>query len=280
MRIASRGVWGCLLGTGFLVGSAQGAVSQQARPQVLYGAVTNTNGVPLGGVTVSIANTTLHAVTNDSGGYIIESPPAGRVRLVAKRIGFREKTIGFKIEPGVSKAIDFEMEGIAAQLDSVLVMTQQSGGSRMAEFWSRRMLGIGAFITQAEIERRRPYQASDLLKMVVGVSVVGDGGVNRPLISMGRSTDALSAPRGTRNRPVDCAVNYYVDGMWMSPGTFHPDDIPTVSIEAMEIYRGASEIPTRFRQFGTSCGLIVIWTREPPAKTRADTSTARPSPIR
>lgn len=261
-----------------MVGAAMAGAQQ--RPQLLYGAVTNLNGVPIPGVVITLENSPVRVVTNDSGVYIIESPPSGRVRLHAKRIGFREKDLGFKIDPGASKEVGFEMEGIATELDSVLVMTQQSGGNRMADFWNRRMLGIGAFITRAEIERRRPYLPTDLLKMVVGVSVFSDGGVNRPLITMGRSSGGfVNAPRGTPNHPVDCRVNYYVDGMWMSPGTFHPDDIPAMAIEAMEIYRGASEIPITFRQFGTSCGLIVIWTREPPAKAPKDT-TARPSPNR
>jgi hypothetical protein len=277
MRIARRSVW-CWLIAGII--SLWGAEAQAQKPHLLFGAVTNVNGVPIKGVVITIANSRGLAVTNDSGVYIIESPPTGRVRLTAKRIGFRPKELGFRIDPGVNKEVGVEMEGNATELDSVLVMAEQSGASRMADFWNRRMLGIGAFITRAEIERRRPYLPTDLLKMVVGVSVLSDGGVNRPLITMGRSSGGfVNAPRGTPNHPVDCRVNYYVDGMWMSPGTFHPDDIPAMAIEAMEIYRGASEIPIRFRQFGTSCGLIVIWTREPPAKAKADT-TAAPSPNR
>ena len=44
----------------------------------------------------------------------------------------------------------------------------------------------------------------------------------------------------------------------MTPGT----------IEAMEVYRGPAETPAKFRQREAACGLIVIWTREPPPRER------------
>ena len=60
-----------------------------------------------------------------------------------------------------------------------------------------------------------------------------------------------------------------VDGNWVPPGTFHLDDISPTMIEAIEIYRGPAEVPAKFRQRETACGLIVIWTREPPPRERS-----------
>ena len=61
-------------------------------------------------------------------------------------------------------------------------------------------------------------------------------------------------------------MSYYVDGSWVPPGTFHMDDLSPLMLEAVEVYRGPSEIPVRFRQRETACGVIALWTREPPAK--------------
>jgi hypothetical protein len=102
--------------------------------------------------------------------------------------------------------------------------------------------------------------------------------MNRPQVTMGRTGIGMTGYRNTQSRASDCRVNYYVDGMWMPTGSFHPDDISPVAIEAIEVYRGAAEIPAKFRQRETGCGLIVIWTREPPSRDRADTSAVGPSP--
>jgi len=241
---------------------------------ILFGVVTNANGLPLKGVELLIANSALKVTTNDSGIYIFESPPTGRVRVTARRIGFKPIEKGFKVEPGENRQLDFSLEGIPEMLDSVRVMTQQGGTSRMAEFWNRRQLGIGAFITRADIERKKPYHATDLLRNVTGVRVIGeDNAMGRPQITMGRTGIGMRNYRNAMSLAGDCRVNYYVDGSWVPAGTFHPDDISPVSIEAIEIYRGASEIPPKFRARETACGLIVIWTREPPARERPDRDT-------
>lgn len=245
------------------------------KPTMLFGVVTNANGLPLKGVELLIANSTMKVTSNDSGVYIFESPPLGRVRVTARRIGFKPLEKGFKIERGENLQLDFSLEGVPELLDSVLVMTQQGGTSRMAEFWNRRQLGIGAFITRADIERRKPFNSTDLLRNVTGVRIIGeDNAMGRPVITMGRSGLGIkSGGRNSTSLAGDCRVNYYLDGMWVPAGTFHPDDLSPVSIEAIEIYRGASEIPPKFRARETACGLIVIWTREPPAKARADRDT-------
>lgn len=251
------------------------------KPTMLFGVVTNANGLPLKGVELSIANSALKVTSNDSGVYIFESPPTGRVRVTARRIGFTPIEKGFKVEPGENRQLDFSLEGVPEMLDSVLVMTQQGGTSRMAEFWNRRQLGIGAFVTRADIERRKPYNSTDLLRNVTGVRVIGDdNAMGRPVITMGRTGIGMRSYRNSASLAGDCRVNYYVDGMWVPPGTFHPDDISPVSIEAIEVYRGASEIPPKFRARETACGLIVIWTREPPARSRAERDTVPASPRR
>jgi hypothetical protein len=242
------------------------------KPTVLFGVVTNINGVRIKGVALTIANTTLQVVTNDSGEFVFATPLTGRVRLMARRLGFKPEEKGFKLDAGDSKRVDFELEGIAEQLDSILVLGR-GGNGRMADFWNRRMIGVGAFITHADIERRKPYRPSDLLRTVNGVRVDTDNGNGRPVIRMGRTAIAMSPRRGSVTLAADCKVSYYLDGHFVPGGTFHIDDLPTMSIEAIEVFRGPSETPASFRQGETACGVISVWTREPPPREKADTVT-------
>jgi hypothetical protein len=248
------------------------------KPSVLFGVVTNLNGVRIGGVEMTLVSTAtgsalsatpLRVVTNDSGEFFFDTPPTGKLRMTARRIGFKPQEKGFKLDVGATRQEDFELEGIAELLDSIHV-TGVQGNGRMAEFWNRRVAGLGVFITRADIDRRKPYRPSDLLRTVNGVRVTGDNAMDRPEIQMGR-TSVLPATRGGAVQLGGrCVVNYYIDGNWVSPGTFHIDDIAPSSIEAIEVYRGPAEIPPRFRQRETACGLIVIWTREPPPKEKPD----------
>jgi hypothetical protein len=235
---------------------------------LLFGVVTNLDGVRLSRVDVSIAQTDFRLITNDSGEFVFNAPPTGRVRLLVRRLGFKQQEKGFKLNEGESKQIDFELEGIPELLDSVLVL-EKGGNGKMAEFWARRAMGNGAFITRAEIEKRNPYRMSDMLRMLSGVRVSTNGSdAERPVISMGRTPIAMRSFRNVQSLAGDCKVSYYLDGNWVSPGSFHPDDFPPGTIEAMEVFRGPAEIPAKFRQRETACGLIVIWTREPPPRER------------
>ena len=235
---------------------------------LLFGVVTNLDGSRLSRVEVSIAQTELRMVANDSGEFVFTAPPTGRIRLLVKRLGFKQREKGFTLSEGESKQIDFELEGIPELLDSVIVL-EKGGNGKMAEFWARRSMGHGAFITRAEIQKRNPYRMSDMLRMLSGVRVSTNGAdQDRPVISMGRTPVGTRSFRNVQSLAGDCTVSYYLDGNWVSPGTFHPDDLSPGTIEAMEVYRGPAEIPAKFRQRETACGMIVIWTREPPPRER------------
>jgi hypothetical protein len=238
------------------------------KKSILFGVVTNLDGVRLSRVEVTIAQSDFRMVTNDSGEFIFNAPPTGRVRLLVKRLGFKQQEKGFKLGEGESKQVDFELEGIPELLDSVIVL-EQGGNGKMAEFWARRAMGNGAFITRAEIQKRNPYRMSDMLRMLSGVRVSTNGSdAERPVISMGRTPMGVRTYKNVQSLAGECKVSYYLDGNWVSPGTFHPDDLTPGTIEAMEVYRGPAEIPAKFRQRETACGMIVIWTREPPPRER------------
>lgn len=241
---------------------AQAPAVTNTRTGILTGIVTNLNGVPLKRTEVLIVNTDLKTVTNDSGVYEFLAAPTGRVRVIARRIGFEPDERRVSLEANAQKQLNFELKGLPEQLDSVMI--REAGGTgRLAEFWARRMTGHGAFITRDDIDRRKPHHASDLLRTITGVKVtMGESGFDRALITMGRNPQLIAA-RGTTSLASACRVTYYVDGAYAPVGTFHMDDMSPGAIEAMEIYRGPAETPVRFRQRDTACGVIAIWTRDP-----------------
>ena len=101
---------------------------------------------------------------------------------------------------------------------------------------------------RSDIEKRNPQRLSDMLRTIPGLHLastrVGDD-------------HRASMLRSVPNRR--CPIQYFVDGV--SAMGFNIDDVAPGSIEALEIYRGASEIPPDFNRGTALCGVIVIWTR-------------------
>lgn len=120
-----------------------------------------------------------------------------------------------------------------------------------------RRHSTGVFVGRAEIERRDPRDVSDLLRGLVGVTPTArPGGVGLRRIRMDRTMEVPGeAP---------CRVRFFVDGVPMpKSGAFRVDALSPEDLEAVEIYRGVSQVPPRFRRRGDRCGTVVVWTRDP-----------------
>jgi outer membrane receptor for ferrienterochelin and colicin len=132
-------------------------------------------------------------------------------------------------------------------LDSVLVVARRS---RYREFERNRRNGFGRFLTEDEIEKRHPFQTTDLLRTVSGFRISGSGPDAKVYSS--RSHGSLSGG--------GCQTNVVIDGMqhqeqdsagginWMPPS----------DIGAIEAYPGPAGAPV---QYDSACGVIVIWTK-------------------
>ena len=54
----------------------------------------------------------------------------------------------------------------------------------------------------------------------------------------------------------------YLDGVLVQLTSI--DDVIMNSLEAIEVYRGAGEIPAEFRVTNAGCGVVALWTRARP----------------
>ena len=239
-------------------------VAAAQEPQtIVFGRVRSATGSPVARAEVWIEGTTLRTVTSDSGDFQLNGVPPGRVSVFVRRLGYFPGSRRLTLKTGDASRVMFTLDEMGVELDSVLVSAQLAGSARMADFRDRQASGNGVFITRAEIERRHVQRTLDIFRMVMGVRIVTDAtGGNTRLVS-GRA-NASGTPTTRRSVGSVCPMQYYVDGAFISPGTFSIDEISPDQIEAIEIYRGPSEVPARFRQQDTACGLVVFWTREPP----------------
>ena len=127
---------------------------------------------------------------------------------------------------------------------------------RMRPFYERRERGSGDFFTRSEIEERNPIVITDLSRGVPGVTLTqSDFSVQ---IRFSRAMRGLGGGTGCSSPLI------YVDGAFAGgAGDYVNLDnlvIPN-QVEAIEVYKGPSQIPPQFNMTGSACGVIVIWTR-------------------
>ena len=82
---------------------------------------------PVEGAQVSVAGTTMGAVTNNTGHYRIHNVPARQVELRVRFVGFAPGSRTVSVEAGQTVMADFDLSQSALQLDQVV--TTGTGGS-------------------------------------------------------------------------------------------------------------------------------------------------------
>src|SRR5688500_7808274 len=98
-----------------------GVVVAQTTGQVT-GRVTGPDGRPIASATVTVAGTTLGALTNAEGRYTVAAVPAGSRTLLARRIGFAPGTQTVTVVTGRAATADFQLTPQAVQLEQVVAI--------------------------------------------------------------------------------------------------------------------------------------------------------------
>jgi len=129
---------------------------------------------------------------------------------------------------------------------------------------TRRALGTGLQYSHDELVRNGQTTLGDFLRGVPGLSLSDPDAGSSMQMSRSAGFNALSM-RGPA--PAACHVGWFIDGHRMDmPGRSDPltDGLVTMrleTIEAVEVFRGLSEMPAEFAEPDLRCGAIAVWTR-------------------
>jgi len=224
-----------------------------APPSRVVGHVTDTMGVRLAGAEVSVLQTELKLVTDDSGAFDMRDIPSGITVFSVRRLGYEAATFTAVLKPGKAHRVTFALTEIAQSLTGVKVEEKRVTSSWLSLFEKRRTNNRGTFFTRQDIERRQARTASDILRTVAGVSIANT-----------RMGPQLVMTRGSGARR--CFPQLYVH---QTPYSGMIDDFAADDVEAIEVYNGISEVPPDLNTLGRPvCAAVVIWTREPPPKKK------------
>jgi len=195
--------------------------------------------------------------TDSAGSYRISPISAGTLRLAARRVGYEPETVSVTVHSDAVAHADFVLSPVGDVLPTTVVEGDRTRG-KMGPFNRRMARGVGSFVTRAEIEKRQPASISELLRYLPGVSISQRMAGEPQPVHMQRSVNS--------SMQSSCVVQIYVDGQPYRNGNI--DDFAPLTLEGVEVYKSASEIPADFRTRDATCGLIALWTRDPEAARR------------
>jgi hypothetical protein len=180
-------------------------------------------------------------------------------------------------------------------LDSVVV-NAKSVDHALDDFEANRKVGLGHFLTRAELAPQEGRSTGAVLTTMPGIKVFAIGPY--AWVGSGRHNGTSIANGGARLDPMDsakraplwdCYALVYLDDHLVfrgqrigSPPRWEPlfdiNSIPVSEIEAIEYYASAAQTPMKYASLNSECGVLVIHTlRYHPKDT---TSAAKKPPAR
>ncbi len=250
--------------------SAAGAQQPAIRPPGVGIHVVDASDAPIAGARVAVVGAGAEGVSDASGWVRLPGVQPGRHFLLVTRIGYRPAEFSLEVPASGGLEVDVELEPTPVAVQGVTAVARTENRSlATGGFYRRRDAGTGSFLTREDIEETRARRTSDVFRRVRGVRVTPAGRDTYKLqtVRYGLSLSERGSSGGT-TRPdmrsagggsIVCEMLVYLDGALVQLTGI--DDVPMNNLEAIEVYRGAGEIPAEFRVTNATCGVVALWTR-------------------
>jgi len=224
-----------------------------ANAQTISGRVLDdSTSRPIAGAEVvlrdSLENTVTLEVTDFEGRFTIRVAP-GRYAFEVLRVGYQPiYTDQFEVAAGSGEIdLTITLPNAPVLLEAVVVEGEEQSFAPgpLQGFYERKRLGYGVQLDRAAIDAKAPVHFTDILRNIAGVRLIPAGGDEYEV-----------------HTRVGCPVSFYLDGIRYTPAEYGINtELGVSSIEAIEVYRRASETPAEFLTGDSRCGVVVIWSK-------------------
>ena len=269
--------WQPLTALGIVLSLAPIAAQGQGEGELRGRVLSDSGRVTVRDARVGIPRLGLEGVSDSSGVFRIAGIRAGEYAVVSRAVGFRPETTTVEIEPNLVVVQDFNLRPSITTLPERRVTGVESPvfTGKMADFNDRRRYGIGSFIDRAMIakDEERGMRTGDVVAKLPGVRVIR--GQSKAWVASGRAINAggpvfkggmglTRADIAAGARPA-CYMDVYLDGVALSMGDtvdlFDVNTLQLSSIEGIEVFTSASQVPAKYNKTSRGCGVMLIWTR-------------------
>jgi hypothetical protein len=203
---------------------------------------------PVVGAEVSDLLRGTKSLTSATGNVSLVFLPEGVGMVRVRKLGYEAQTFMVSIGPEDSSTIAVVLSRVA-ELPPVVTIDSVSHyiSSALTGFEERRKIGIGHFIDEAQLRKDSGRQLSnEILAHIPGVTV-----------TLGGSITSFRAR---------CTPNIYLDNVLVyAGGKGTPPNLSRMETDdyaGIEFYAGPATVPAQFSAAGTSCGVLLLWTRE------------------
>lgn len=245
--------------------------------QTLDGRVIDPDEAPIPGAFIAFRLESRELVArvaaDDEGYFRIRHLDPGAYFVVVERLGFRTTETPLFLREGDSVTVELRMDVDAIPLEPIVVTAsprprwEYTEPPALWEFWERKdylqKLGIGEFHTYQDL---KPLQGSQVSLAIIQLNpflipVPHEDRVNTFLIGGRTGCSPLIFLDGHQLRPDTGRTQGRSMLLGSPPGPVVDDYISLSLIAAVEVYRGASDVPGEFRFPGANCGVVAIWSR-------------------
>ncbi|MCC6929403.1 MAG: carboxypeptidase regulatory-like domain-containing protein [Gemmatimonadaceae bacterium] len=225
----------------------------------------DSSAVPLAEVELQLdADSSTTVRTTAEGSFVLDGVARGVHVITARRLGFAPRRTVVVVGSAAPPPLDIRLTRAAQRLSAVVVEGQSeameiAGGA----FAARRTAGFGVFLGPEEMNARRGQGSltNVIVAKVPGLEVVP---LYRGTMSAGYGIATRRFRSLGKGQMQPCFAQVFIDGSrasGMQGEAFDFEQLGTLDIAAIEVYRGASETPNEFNGPSAACGTVVIWTR-------------------
>ncbi len=239
---------------GFVAFLALLPVSPLAAQAILTGRVADTTGKALAGAEVVVNAVQRRTVTRSDGSFRLDSLPAGQHAILFRAIGYNPEQLVHRFRRDDSVMVTVVLEPGVTELPSITVEAKEARPTpKMAGFLERRAAGFGSFIDETVLRERE----SSPLSMVLRGHVAGLTFVHLP-------NNQGYGITMSRNKSKACFAQIFLDGMRIVKGgdSYNIDQHTVQDLMAVEVYKGGATTPAQFGGSNSSCGTVLLWTRD------------------
>jgi hypothetical protein len=213
------------------------------------------SGNPLTGASVHLREAGRDVITNERGVFILRDVASGPDVIAIEMLGYADQEKVIQILGGRAQDVEVRMTTEPIELTPMIVEVRpRSWFSDRAGLEDRLLSGNGVIFTSEDLAELQPRVLGDLMRQVPGARVRTTGGTYS-----GTWTVQFRGASNMLNEA--CNPVIWMDGVKIGTDPVMFRDITGPEIDAVEVYRGAAEVPGEFSGGDARCGVVVVWTR-------------------
>ena len=212
------------------------------------------SGRPVPDVVVNVPSLGRVATSDSQGRFRLAEMVPGSHEVVFAHLAHRQRVDTVTVVGGRVSRLDVGLAVEAIELTPIEVTVErQDVALQEVGFYQREEDGWGEFLDRENIEMWNPMDLTDALIRFTGVKISHDQSMPSRRYLLFRRAGA------------ECFPAVYLDGIRMHGGGREPayinDIIDPIAVAGVEMYRGTAGIPPQYWGTGSSCGVVLIWSR-------------------